>query len=149
METGWQQHGASPAGLKEDSMTPIRILMVDDSPDFLESASRFLSADPQFEVVGRANSGILALAMAAELRPDLVLMDWAMPEMPGPVAMRHLKLGPQPPRVIILTMYDLPEYRAIAKLAFADGFLAKSDFGEKLQPMIYSLFSLATVQQSI
>ncbi len=66
-----------------------------------------------------------------------------MPEMPGPVAMRRIKSNPSAPRVIVLTMYDLPEYRAIAKLAYADGFIAKSDFGEKLIPMIYSLFTEA------
>jgi len=121
-------------------MQPIRILLVDDSPDFMESAARFLAADPRFEIVDRASSGKEALLKVAEKQPDLVLIDWAMPEMPGPVAMRRIKSEPLPPRVIVLTMYDLPEYRAIAKLAYADGFVAKSDFGEKLVPLIYKLF---------
>jgi DNA-binding NarL/FixJ family response regulator len=121
-------------------MQLIRILLVDDSPDFIESAARFLSADPRLEIVGRASSGKEALVAVKEAKPDLVLMDWAMPEMPGPVAMRRIKSEPPAPRVIVLTMYDLPEYRAIAKLAYADGFVAKSDFGEKLVPLIYQLF---------
>lgn len=126
-------------------MPSIRIVLVDDSPDFLESAARFLSEDPNFQVVGQVRSGQEALARVPELLPDLVLMDWAMPEMPGPVVMRRLKANAHPPRVIILTMYDLPEYRAIAQLAHADGFIAKSDFGQKLVPLIYSLFDLAAL----
>lgn len=121
-------------------MPIIRILLVDDSPDFIESAARFLSADPGLQVVGRASSGKEAIQVVKDIKPDLVLMDWAMPEMPGPVAMRRIKSEPPAPRVIVLTMYDLPEYRAIAKLAYADGFVAKSDFGEKLVPLIYKLF---------
>lgn len=126
----------------EDLMTLIRILLVDDSPDFLESAAQFLAADPHFQIVGRADSGAAALAQVGLVQPDLVLMDWALPEMPGPVAMRRIKAHPQPPRVIILTIYDQPEYRAIARLAYADGFVSKSDFGEKLVPLIYSLFAI-------
>lgn len=122
-------------------MSTIRILIADDSSDFAESATQFLSADPNLQIVGRATSGQEALTKVSEVKPDLVLMDWAMPEMPGPVAMRRIKSDPKAPRVIILTMYDLPEYRTIAKLAHADGFVSKSDFGEKLVPLIYELFA--------
>lgn len=134
--------------LLENSMQPIRILLVDDSPDFIESAARFLSADPKFQIAGQASSGKEALDVVKTVKPHLVLMDWAMPEMPGPVAMRRIKSESPDIRVIVLTMYDLPEYRAIAKLAYADGFVAKSDFGEKLVPLINKLFEPASQPNS-
>lgn len=129
-------------------MKPIRILMVDDSADYVESAARFLSADANLQIVGQVADGQDAINKVEELKPDLVLMDWAMPQMPGPVALRRIKAQPNPPRIIMLTMYDYTEYRIISQLAYADGFVAKSEFGKKLIPLIYSLFDPKTVETS-
>jgi DNA-binding NarL/FixJ family response regulator len=122
--------------------TLVRTLLVDDSPEFLGAATRFLAADPQIEIVGRALSARQAIEEAARLQPDLVLMDVAMPEMNGLVATRHIKGQPNPPRVIALTLYDNDEYRAQAQAAGADGFVAKSEFGTQLLPLIYTLYQL-------
>jgi DNA-binding NarL/FixJ family response regulator len=123
---------------------PIRVLLVDDSPAFLETAARFLSTDPGIQIVGGARSGPEALEQARLLGPSLVLMDLAMHGMSGLEATRHLKAQPDAPRVIVLTLHDNLEYRAAAELARADGFVAKSDFGEKLLPLIHHLFSANT-----
>jgi len=120
---------------------PIRILLVDDSPEFLESATRFLSVDPHIEIVGRALAGHDALEQVARLRPDLVLMDLAMPEMNGLEATHHIKAQPGAPCVVILTLYDNSEYRAVAETVGADGFLSKSEFGTQLLPLIHTLFA--------
>src|SRR5437016_5893278 len=65
-----------PAGEKaEASMDRVRILLVDASPEFLDSAAHFLSLEPQVEVVGRTRSQLEAVELAARLRPDLVLVD--------------------------------------------------------------------------
>jgi PAS domain S-box-containing protein len=120
---------------------PIRILLVDDSPGFLQSAASFLSADPLFEIVGLALSGRDALEQVAQLHPDLVLMDLAMPEMNGLEATRHIKAQPGGPRVVILTLHDNPEYQAAAQAVGADGFVAKSEFGAQLLPLIHGLFA--------
>jgi len=122
-------------------MPPLRVLLVDDSPEFLESAAYFLSLQPSVKVVGRALSGPDALEMASRLRPDLVLMDWAMPEMTGLEAARRLKAQPGAPRVVILTLHDNPQYRAAAQAAGADGFISKADFGAQLPPLIHRLFA--------
>ena len=118
---------------------PARILLVDDSPHFIESAKRFLADELGINVVGSALSGAVALEQIAQLRPDLVLMDVAMPGMDGLETTQRIKAHTDPPKVIILTLYDTPKYREAAQLAGADGFVPKADFGEKLLPLIYSL----------
>jgi DNA-binding NarL/FixJ family response regulator len=122
-------------------MHPVRILLVDDSPEFLDSAAGFLSANPQLDIVGRALSGHEALDQVGMLCPDLVLMDISMPGINGIEATRSLKTLRAATRVIILTMHDNAEYRAAAALAKADGFIMKSEFGTQLLPLISSLFS--------
>ncbi len=121
-------------------MTLVRTLLVDDSAEFLGAAVRFLATDPQIEIVGRALSAREAIEKVARLQPDLVLMDVAMPEMNGFAATRQIKDRPNPPRVIVLTLYDNDEYRAQARAAGADGFVAKSEFGTQLLPLIHTLY---------
>jgi DNA-binding NarL/FixJ family response regulator len=122
-------------------MRPIGILLVDDNPEFLETAARFLMAETYFNVLGRARSGPDALEQSNQLKPDLVVMDLAMPGMSGLETTRHLKAIPDPPVVIILTLYDNAEYRAAAAAVGADGFVPKSEFGTDLQPLIHALFN--------
>jgi DNA-binding NarL/FixJ family response regulator len=121
-------------------MALVRTLLVDDSPEFLGAAVRFLAADPQIEVVGFALSARKAIDEVTRLQPDLVLMDVAMPEMNGFAATRQIKGRPNPPRVIVLTLYDNDEYRAQAQAVGADGFVAKSEFGTQLLPLIRTLY---------
>jgi DNA-binding NarL/FixJ family response regulator len=115
---------------------PTSTLLVDDSPSFLESAVRFLSNDERIDVVGLALSGTQALDCVDQLQPDLVLMDLAMPGISGLDVTRRLKARPNPPWVVILTLHDTLEYRMAAAEAQADGFITKSDFGDKLLPLI-------------
>jgi two-component system chemotaxis response regulator CheY len=120
----------------------MRILLIDDSPEFLEVATRYLSAAPEFEVVGRAHTAQEGLLQVLRLQPDLVLMDLAMPDMNGLEATRKIKTLPVPPCVIILTLYDNPEYRQAAEAALADGFIPKSEFASQLLPLIQRLSTL-------
>ena len=120
-------------------MSPLRILLVDDSLPFLDLATRFLSAEGFIEVVGRAFSGSEALTQVLQLRPDLVLMDLAMPGMNGLEATRQIKLQVDPPHVIMLTLNDSSEYRTAAEAVGADGFVPKLDFSDALLPLIAKL----------
>ena len=122
-------------------MTLVRTLLVDDNPEFLGAAARFLATDPEIEVVGQALSARKAIEEVTRLQPDLVLMDVAMPEMNGLVATRHIKERPNPPRVIVLTLHDNDEYRAQARAAGADGYVSKSEFGTQLLPLIHTLYT--------
>ncbi len=117
----------------------IRVLMVDDSPVFLESAVRFLSGVPWIEMVGQAVSGRDALAQIARLHPDLVLLDLALPDMNGLEVSHRIHIKPKAPRIVMLTMYDTSEYRTVAAAEGVDGFISKAEFGTELLPLIQKL----------
>ena len=121
-------------------MKPIRLLLVDDSPEFLDSAIQFLRLEPQITIVGYADDGDIALQLIRATRPDLVVMDWKMPRLNGLETTRLIKQQRDAPRVIILTLYDNAEYRAAALIAHADGFVAKSEFGTQLLPLVRQWF---------
>lgn len=122
-------------------MSDLQILLVDDNPKFITAAAHFLTTVPGVAVVGYASSGLEGLTQVVNLQPDLVFMDVAMPGMSGLEATRYIKAQPHPPRVIILTMHDSPEYRAAAETAGADGFMAKSEFGTQLPVLISTLLN--------
>ena len=117
-------------------MANTRILIVDDSDDFLKSATLLLSAAPGVTVVGRARSGEEAVAETERLLPDLVLMDVQMPGMGGLAATRVIKARTHAPRVIVLTMHDTAEYREAADAAGANGFLSKLAFTTAISAML-------------
>ncbi len=123
-------------------MKKVRTLLVDDNERFLYSIERFLASvtELNFDCVGKAMSGEDALKLSASLKPDLILMDLTMPGINGLDAMRLIKQSANTPRVIILTIHQSGEYRWAAKEAGADGFLTKSEFTEKLVPIVQSLF---------
>ncbi len=119
----------------------LRVLLVDDSPSFLAAARRHLAFQPWARIVGTAGSAAEAVQLVEQLKPDVVLMDVMMPDMNGIDATRELKRRPGAPRVVILTLHDNAEYRYHARLAGADGFVAKSEFEAALPLLIEKLFS--------
>jgi DNA-binding NarL/FixJ family response regulator len=133
--------GLTELGKRKQTMPPVRVLLVDDNAEFLKSAMHLLALQPLLQVVGSATSGMEALDQSALLRPDLILMDWAMPGMNGLEAMHLIQARPNAPRVVMLTLLDLPQYRAAAMAAGADGFLAKSEWSVKLMPEVHRLFA--------
>ncbi len=119
--------------------------MVDDHAAFLDELAHLLEEDREMDVAGRAASGEEALEQTTALRPDLVLMDFAMPGMGGLEATRRLKTstGTDAPRVIMLSLHEHPMYRTAARDAGVNGFVSKSKLGTALLPMIHSLFHAA------
>ena len=116
--------------------------MVDDSPDFLDSAADFLARDPRIEIVGRVRSGREGVRLAKELSPDLVLMDVSIRDLSGLNATRKIKKEKTPPKIIIVTLHSTRAYRAAAAEAGADGFVNKAVFAETVLPLIYELLPL-------
>jgi DNA-binding NarL/FixJ family response regulator len=110
----------------------IRVLVVDDQALVRGGFRMILDAQKDIEVVGEAADGRQALTRARELRPDIVLMDIRMPELDGLEAARRLLRAPDPPRVLMLTTFDLDEYVYESMKAGASGFLLKDAQPEQL-----------------
>ena len=113
-------------------MTPIQVLLVDDQALFREGLRTLLSVHPNLEVVGEANNGQEAIEMAAELQPDVILMDLRMPVLDGVAATRRLKESHPQCRVIVLTTFDDDEYVFDGLRAGAVGYLLKDVSSETL-----------------
>jgi DNA-binding NarL/FixJ family response regulator len=108
------------------------VLIVDDQPLQRLGFRMLLEANPDTEVVGEAGHGGEAVRMAAELRPDVILMDVRMPGMDGIEATRRVVSAGDRSRVLILTTFDLDEYAHEALRAGASGFLLKDAHPEEL-----------------
>jgi DNA-binding NarL/FixJ family response regulator len=104
----------------------INVLLVDDAPLLRMGFRMVLEAQPDVAVVGEAGDGAEAVALAAELRPDVVLMDVRMPGVDGIEATARITAADLPSRVLILTTFDLDEYAFAALRAGAAGFLLKN-----------------------
>ncbi|CAM5613199.1 MULTISPECIES: response regulator [Streptomyces] len=101
------------------------VLIVDDQPLQRFGFRMLLESSPGTEVVGEAEHGGEAVRMAAELRPDVILMDVRMPGMDGIEATRRIIASGGRSRVLVLTTFDLDEYAHAALRAGASGFLLK------------------------
>jgi DNA-binding NarL/FixJ family response regulator len=112
--------------------SPVRIVVADDHQVVRTGFAALLDTQPDFTVLGTASDGAEAVRMSRELRPDVVLMDVRMPGTDGIEATRQLTGGPDAPRVIILTTFDLDEYVYDALRAGASGFLLKDVTAERL-----------------
>lgn len=112
----------------------IRVLVADDQALIRAGLVALLTAAPGFEVVGEAADGEQAVALAAETAPDVVLMDIRMPVLDGIAATRRIlaAAGEDPPKVVVLTTFDLPEYVYTALGEGAAGFLVKDTPPERI-----------------
>jgi DNA-binding NarL/FixJ family response regulator len=108
-------------------MTTIRVLVCDDQALIRAGLVALFTAAPGFEVAGEAADGAQAVALAADTHPDVILMDIRMPEMDGIAATRQIlaQAGDDPPRIVMMTTFDLPEYVYTALGEGAAGFLVK------------------------
>ncbi|MFE2125449.1 response regulator [Streptomyces amritsarensis] len=110
----------------------IRVLIADDQPLVRRGLALILGPDPEFEVVGEAEDGARAVALARELRPDVVVMDIRMPVLDGVEATAELAKTLPDVRVLALSTFDMDEYVVAALRAGAYGFLPKDVSPEEL-----------------
>jgi DNA-binding NarL/FixJ family response regulator len=103
----------------------IRILLADDHPVVRDGLAAMLGTQPDFQVVGEAGNGAEAVAEAARLRPDVVLMDLEMPSLDGIEAIRRLRAADPAVQVVVLTAFDTDERILGALQAGAQGYLLK------------------------
>ncbi|ADB29751.1 two component transcriptional regulator, LuxR family [Kribbella flavida DSM 17836] len=102
-----------------------RLLIVDDEALVRAGLKMILESADDLQVVAEAEDGADAAAMVREHRPDVVLMDIRMPRLDGLAATREIQALPEPPKVVVLTTFDLDDYVFRALQAGASGFLLK------------------------
>ena len=110
----------------------IRVAIADDQALVRTGFRVILDAEPDLEVVGEAGDGREIIDLVQARRPDVVLMDIRMPNLDGIEATRRLTALPKPPRVLMLTTFDLDEYVYEALRAGASGFLLKDAGADEL-----------------
>jgi DNA-binding NarL/FixJ family response regulator len=106
-------------------MEPLRVLIADDHPLFRHGIHALLDAAPDFEVVGEATTGDEAVAMAAALQPDVILMDVRMPGANGIEATRRIVRESPHIRILIVTMFEDDASVFTAMRAGARGYVLK------------------------
>jgi len=122
---GWVDAASSPNDKALQRVSPVRVLLVDDQALFREALAVLLGVRADIEVVGEAADGAEALHRAAELAPDVVLMDLHMPVLNGIAATRRMRVEHPAVRVIALTTFDDDEEVFAALRAGAVGYLLK------------------------
>jgi len=113
-------------------MIKTRVLLADDHALVRSGLRALLEAEPDIEVVGEAEDGASVVEASRKLRPDVVLMDLAMPGRGGISATEDLRAECPETRVVILTMHDDEAYVRLAQLAGAAGFVLKKSLATEL-----------------
>ena len=114
----------------------IRVVVADDFPLVREGVARALDHDPGLEVVGQATTGTEALALAEELRPDVMILDLRMPELGGLQVLDKLRTSQPQIRVIVMTASEEPSTLLDAIATGAAGYLSKRSTGEELRQAV-------------
>jgi DNA-binding NarL/FixJ family response regulator len=120
------------SGAEGAGRTPIKVVVADDQKMVRAGLRMVIETEPDMAVVGEAGDGVEAVALARRVRPDVVLMDIAMPRRDGLAATRALLANPAPPRIVVLTTFDTDENLYNALRAGASGFLLKVSSPEHL-----------------
>lgn len=127
------------SGTASVTKAPVRILIVDDHHLVIEGLRAVLSTDSALEVVGEARSGREAIGYVELLKPDVVLMDIRMADGDGISATRQVKQVAPTTSVIMLTMYENPDYLFEAVKAGASGYVLKDVAGPDLLEAIHTV----------
>jgi len=114
----------------------VRALVVDDDTRFRQCVKRLLLSQPGIEVAGEAADGHEAILQAQSLAPDLILMDIRMGGMDGIKATRQLKDKMPGVKIVLVSLYDLEEYRDAASRSGADAYVIKREMVDSLVPVI-------------
>jgi two-component system response regulator NreC len=117
-------------------MSRVRVLLVDDHAVLRDGLRLFLSTQPDIEVVGDAADGAEALTKVQALRPDVVLMDVAMPRLNGIEATLHIRRRWPTCRVLVLTQHNRREYVQRLLQAGASGYVLKKAGGAEVATAI-------------
>lgn len=118
----------------------LRVLLVDDSHYVLRAARSLLETMPRIGWIATAGSGQSALDLSSRHVFDLVILDLAMDGLNGLEVARRLRRMPHAPRIIMMSLYDEPEFGVAAVAAGADVLIHKPSLGVQLEALLGSLF---------
>jgi len=121
---------------------PVSILLVDDNPAFLRSATFFLEQCGGVVVAGVVTDGQQVLAQVQDLEPDIVLLDLVMPGMTGWRVIACLRAERSEIGIIAMSVWEIDSYREAALEAGADEFVSKAVIGTELLPAIWRVLQL-------
>jgi DNA-binding NarL/FixJ family response regulator len=119
----------------------IRVLLVDDHALVRLGFRRLLEDDAELEVVGEAGDGLEAFALARQLKPDVIVMDYALPGQNGALSTRLLKDAFPQIRVLMLSMHSEPSYVSNSREAGASGYLLKNALDLELVAAVKGVMS--------
>lgn len=119
----------------------IRVLLADDHSVVREGLRHVLAGAPELTVVGEAGTGPEAMSLAAQERPDVVLLDLTMPGAGGLEVLRHLRTTLPEIRVLILSVHDDPEYVLESVRAGAHGYLRKDSSPAEIRQAIRAVYA--------
>lgn len=119
----------------------MKLIIADDSSIIRERIRVKIKDLAQFELVGEATNGKLALEMIRQLDPDVIILDLHMPEMGGIEVLKRIKEGRFKAKVCILTNYTYPQYKSRCMSLGAEYFLSKSEDFEKLDSVISAIIN--------
>jgi DNA-binding NarL/FixJ family response regulator len=109
-----------------------RVLIVDDHAFIRRGVQSILHSSPGWELCGEADNGQDAIGLAAELKPEVIIMDISMPGLNGIEATRIIRQNQPAAKIVLLTLHDSPELVRSAFQAGARGYLLKSDAAQEL-----------------
>jgi NarL family two-component system response regulator LiaR len=122
-------------------MNTIKILLAEDHVVVRQGTRQLLEREPDFDIVGEAGDGEEAVRLASQLKPDVVIMDVAMPKLSGIEATKQIKANLPSTSVLVLTGYDYDEYIFSMLEAGAAGYLLKNVSGDELIGAVRAVYS--------
>lgn len=117
----------------------IRVLLADDTPDIRRLLRVNLELDGRFQIVGEAGDGAEAVELTRSLRPDVVVLDLAMPVMDGLQAAPVIRESVPAARILVLSGFDHSRMEARAREQGADGYLQKGTAFSEIADVLFAL----------
>ena len=121
-------------------MANIRVIIADDHPITRAGIRKFLDKAIGIEVIGEAEDGIQALQLAAELSPDVLLLDMEMPGKRGDEVVKELTASKSPVKVLALSTYDDKQYIFNSLASGAAGYLTKDEVPERIVDAVRGVY---------